>query len=71
MAENFGEHIKAIRIALGWNKAELAQKAGVSQSVIRDIEAGKKTNPSIKTLWKLSHAMGMSLSEMLNIESFY
>jgi len=63
------ERIKDIRIALGWNKAELAQKAGVSQSVINAIETGKNTNPSIKTLWKLSHAMDMSVSELLNIES--
>lgn len=70
MAESLGEHIRAIRTALGWSKARLARKAGVSQSVINDIEAGKNNNPRIKTLWKLGHAMGVSLSDLLNIKSY-
>lgn len=68
MAESLGEHIRSIRTALGLSKAQLARKAGVSQSVMNDIEAGKNNNPSIKTLWKLGHAMGLSLSELLNME---
>ncbi len=69
MADSLGEHIKAIRTALGWSESQLARKAGVSQSVISDIETGKNNNPRIKTLWKLGHAMGIPLSELLNIDS--
>lgn len=71
MAESLGEHIKAIRTNLGWSEAQLARKAGVSQSVINDIEAGRNNNPRIKTLWKLGHAMGVPLSDLLNIKSFH
>jgi len=64
-----GEQIRDIRTALGWSQFRLAEKAGVSQSAIGDIESGRRNNPSIKTLWRISKALGVSLSELLNIQS--
>ncbi|MEN6459966.1 MAG: helix-turn-helix transcriptional regulator [Syntrophomonas sp.] len=66
---SLGEQIREIRSALGWSQFRLAEKAGISQSVISDIESGRRNNPSIKTLWKIAKALGVSLSELLNIQS--
>lgn len=69
MAENLGEQIRDFRAALGWSQFHLAEKAGISQSVISDIESGRRNNPSIKTLWKIAKALEVPLSELLNIQS--
>lgn len=68
MAENLGEQIRIIRTGLEWSQIYLAEKAGVSRSVISNIEVGKQNNPSIGTLWRIANALGMPLSELLNIE---
>jgi len=69
LAETLGEHITGIRTALGWSKSRLARKAGVSPSIICDLESGKNENPGLKTLLKISRALGISLSELCRTKS--
>ncbi|MEN6463360.1 MAG: helix-turn-helix domain-containing protein [Syntrophomonas sp.] len=69
MAETLGEQIRITRISLGWSQVYLANKAGTSKSVISSLELGKNTNPSIRTLWKVGNALGMPLSNLLNVKS--
>ncbi|AEG16017.1 helix-turn-helix domain protein [Desulfofundulus kuznetsovii DSM 6115] len=47
------------------SQAELARKAGVPQSAISEIEAGKR-KPRIDTIQKLALALGVSVSELLD-----
>ena len=62
---NIGERLKALRKARGLSKNRLAQLAGISQTHISDIEAGKK-NPTVETLRRICDALGISLIEFLD-----
>lgn len=48
-------------------QSELAKKAGVPQSAISEIEAGKRI-PRTDTLQKIANALGVSVAELLNDE---
>lgn len=60
------ERIHKLREESGLSVNALANKAGVSQSYVRDIELNKATNPSILVLDSLCWAMGISLQEFFN-----
>ncbi len=49
--------LKAARVALGWNQAEMAQRAGIGMQTVMRIERG---DPSI---WATRHAMRRALSQ--------
>lgn len=51
-----GGRLKAFRLRLNLTQAELATRAGVNRTTIRDIEAGKDSQ--LSTLIKLLRAMG-------------
>ena len=52
-------NIKEKRERLGISQKELAEKAGISQSFLCDIEQGR-SKPSIDTAVKLADALGIS-----------
>lgn len=55
----FGNRVKELRTARGWSQGTLAAKAGVSQSVIRDIEnADRDYRPYDKTVQSVAKAFG-------------
>lgn len=45
--------------------SELAEKAGISQSYVIEIESGKK-NPSLEVLGRIARALGVSLAEIVS-----
>ncbi|TEB04784.1 HTH-type transcriptional regulator Xre [Pelotomaculum schinkii] len=49
------------------SQTELARKAGIPQSAISEIEAGKRI-PRTDTLQKLATALGVSVAELLDDE---
>jgi len=51
----------------GWSQKELSDKAGVSQTYISELEAGKK-RPTVVIAQKLAAALGITLSELLQEE---
>jgi len=53
-----GAHIRKIRKDKGMTVDEVAKRTGVSQSMVSQIENGL-TNPSLDTLWKISHCLGV------------
>jgi transcriptional regulator with XRE-family HTH domain len=53
-----------LRRERGLTQAELANRLGVSQPRIAEVEAGD-ANPRLITLSKIAHALGVSLSELL------
>ncbi len=59
-----GARIRQIRREKGLTTQQLAQRVGVTQSQISQIETGKSA-ASIVTLYRLARALGMSLSEAL------
>lgn len=59
---NVGERIKFFRNKLGWSQEKLALQAEINTAFLGHLERGLK-NPTIKTLEKITFALGVSLSE--------
>jgi len=57
--------LREIRERRGLTQMELSQLAGVSQSVISNIE-NECISPTVRVLQKLARALGVSVSELLN-----
>lgn len=62
--KTIGARIRQLRRERGLTTQQLAEKVGVTQSQISQIETGKSA-ASIVTLFRLARALGMSLSEAL------
>lgn len=59
--QKLGKRIEQLRKQKDLTQEELAEKAGFHRSYFWDIEQGK--NISVKTLYKIAKALGVSLSE--------
>jgi transcriptional regulator with XRE-family HTH domain len=59
-----GEHLRARRHELGLSLRDLADRLGVSPSLISQIERGR-ANPSVSTLYQLVGELDVSLDELL------
>lgn len=63
MKENIAEVISHIRNTKGYSQRELAEMAGISNTMLNDIER-KRVNPSLKTLQKIADALNMKVSQI-------
>lgn len=61
-----GERIRKIRVSKKISQAELAARCNFEAPNLRRIEAGK-TNPTIKTLFKISEALEIDFLDLLKI----
>lgn len=61
------EELKTLRKRIGLTQAELAKKAGVSQSLIARLEAGT-VNPRLSTLMKIYNALKEYLEEEVTVD---
>ena len=59
-----GLHLKSLRKDKNLTLAQLAQKSGVSRSLLSQIERGQ-ANPTLGTLWNLSRALGLDMAEIV------
>ncbi len=59
-----GKRVLALRRQLGISQTQLAEKAGLANSTLCDIEKGRMT-PSIKSLKKLADALGVPVADLL------
>ena len=59
---NVGERITVLRKKIGLTTNGLANKAGVSQSYLREVEFGKK-NPTVETLSYICDALNITLKD--------
>ncbi len=60
-----GEKLKRERRAAGLTQAELADRSGVAQSTIAQIEGGVRKNPHPRTLKSLAEALGLEARDLL------
>lgn len=67
MIEDTGKNLKAIRTAKKMSMAELANKIGISKSLISQVERGEVL-PSLTTLDKFATAFGVPITRLFNIE---
>lgn len=59
-------NLRAARAHRGWRLDDLAEASGVSRGMIHRIEAAR-THPSVATLARLSAALGVPISELVEI----
>lgn len=57
--DSLGAKLKTLRTNLGLSRADVAQRAGVSVSLVAQIENGR-THPSLETLQRISDVLGIS-----------
>ena len=53
-----------LRKGYGLSLADLSQHSGVAESIISQIERNE-TNPTLTTIWRLAHALDVSIESML------
>ncbi len=59
-----GQALQALRKSKSLTLDELAQSSGISKSMLSQIERGQ-TNPTFATLWSLTNALGVEISDIL------
>jgi transcriptional regulator with XRE-family HTH domain len=62
---HIGERLREARAAAGMTVREVAQRVGVSPSLISQIERNKVT-PSVSTLWALVSVLGLSMGDLFD-----
>ena len=60
-----GEKLKRERRGEGLTQAELAERSGVAQSTIAQIEGGARPTPHPRTLKKLAEALDLRARDLL------
>ncbi len=60
-----GERIKALRLERELQQRQLAEKAGMTPSMISQIESGRLT-PSLHTLGKIAGALGVTIAALFD-----
>lgn len=63
-----GATLQKMRLARGLTLEDLSRAAGVSKSMLSQIER-EKANPTIAVAWRLSNALGVSIGELLSNEA--
>ena len=56
--------IKEARVKAGMTQTALAEKSGVSRSIISQLENGKRDITSTKTLVKIASALGVNIGDI-------
>lgn len=69
MEINIGERIAYFRTSKGFSVNSLANKSGISQSYLREIEMGHYSNPSVDILDVLCNTLGISLKEFFDTDT--
>lgn len=59
-----GDTLAALRQAQSLSLDELSRRAGVSKSMLSQIERAQ-TNPTVAVVWRLSNALGVPMGELL------
>ncbi len=60
-----GETLASLRQGQGLSLDDLSRKAGVSKSMLSQIERNQ-TNPTVALVWRLANALGVSMAELLD-----
>lgn len=61
---SFGERLRSFRGRAGLTQRELAERAGVSVRVLRDIENGRVHRPQARTVRRLADTLGLDVHEV-------
>ncbi|HVQ07496.1 MAG TPA: helix-turn-helix transcriptional regulator [Allosphingosinicella sp.] len=64
MRKLVGRNAARLRLAAGLTQEKLAERSGLSQQYLSDLERGK-LNPTVVTLYELATALGVSHVELV------
>lgn len=59
-----GEHIYTLRMLLGLSLRDVADKSGLTKAHIWELEDGRATNPTVKTLLMLATALNTKAEKL-------
>jgi transcriptional regulator with XRE-family HTH domain len=62
-----GERIKRLRQRRGYTQAELAERAGVKQSLISRLESGVRTQPGVDVVRGLAKALACTADYLVGM----
>ncbi len=65
LASQLGRTVAKLRKDYGLSLADLSQQSGVAKSIISQIERNE-TNPTLTTIWRLAHALDVSIESVLH-----
>lgn len=65
----FGSRLRRLREERGWSISRLAQRSGVTQSYLSQIESGKRQTPGMDTLTSLARALETTMDDLTGFES--
>jgi transcriptional regulator with XRE-family HTH domain len=64
--EEFGQHVRALRLALGWTLEELAMRVGVTAHVLEDVELGRD-ELDVNRMFDLARGLGMTVATIFRL----
>ena len=67
LQQKIGQRIRILRESKGITQQDLAAACNFEKTNMSRIEAGR-TNPTISTLYKISQALEITISELLDVE---
>ena len=62
-----GARIRKLRQDKGMTQQALADECDIEKPTLSRIEKGN-TNPTVKSLWKISNALGVRLKDLVDVE---
>lgn len=67
--ENISKNLKILRKSRQLSLEELAERSGVSKSMLGEIERGR-TNPTVSVLWKIAKGLNTPLTTLIKEQEF-
>jgi transcriptional regulator with XRE-family HTH domain len=64
LSGQLGKTVQRLRKAYNLSLSELSEQSGVAKSIISQIERNE-TNPTLATIWRLAHALDVSIERVL------
>lgn len=61
-----GKNVQRLRKRVGYNLDDLSRRCSVSKGMLSQIE-GDRTNPTLATIWKIAHGLGVGLEELFDM----
>ena len=65
---SLGDTIKRLRQQRHWRQQDLAQRSGVRQALISELERGQKTDTTSRNVARLAAALGVSMETLVGLE---
>lgn len=65
LAVKLGNRLRELRIQADYTQEAFAERLGISYKHYQDIETARHSNPTIKTLYGASKALGMALPDLI------